>query len=67
MQSRLSHNHNNYCHLLCNILNYVGLYTGVLPMHSTIIPMCLTVVLAIQYVPFPHQPAVEVIDDRFIL
>ena len=36
-------------------------------MHSTIIPMCLTVVLATQYVPIPHQPAVEVIDDRFIL
>ena len=63
MQSHLPHNHNNNCHLLCNIfyiINYVGLYTGVLPIHSIIIPMCLTVVLATRYVAIPHQPAVEV-------
>ena len=73
MQSRLPHNHNNNCHLLCNIFYiinkyyYVGLHTGVLPMHSTIIPMCLTVVLVTQYVAIPHQPAVEVRNDQFIL
>ena len=36
-------------------------------MHSTITPVCLAVVLATQYVAIPHQPAVEVRDDGFIL
>ena len=44
--------------LLCNI--HVGLFTDLQPTHSTILSMCLTVVLATRYVAIPQQPAVEV-------
>ena len=47
-----------YFKLLCNI--HVGLYTDLQPTHSTMLSMCLTVVLATRYVAIPHQPAVEV-------
>ena len=55
----------SYSNCACNV--HVGLYTDVQPIHSTILPMCLTVVLVTRYVAIPHQPAVEVRNEATIV